>query len=497
MTVRNAADSNLEFQHWLSSLTRRAPVFLAVLFAVLAVGAVTATFRAPDYEATADVSIGRPPTVVLLDPTTTTPDLPAELKAAQDAEVVQLAATDRAPGADVEVSIDEASNSLLFTATGPSAGPVADAANGYARAFIQLREARVADQYASAAEDLRAAISLVDQRLAALGPRSPTTAASRQSLRDQRGAYQAALERLEVAAVLGGPLRAQLSEPASPPSEPSSPSLLEYLAYALLAGLFLAAGMIALLEFRDKSVTGSEAARSMSGVPVLATVSGGSRRWSKKRRSTSGISAQDGVAATGNVMLDDPRSTQAESFRSLRATLTSLMKRASKVVQVTSAAEDDGAAAVATNLAIALAQSGESTVLVDLDRHVVELPFEQASNPPGLDVLFSGTSSLSESLWTVRGVAHLRVLQAGEDDSDDVLTHPALGPTLRQLLERSSYVVMLSPPVLSSSVTLHLAPFVDARLLCVRPGSTLTPDLEKVSDTLTLVEPGVLGVILT
>ncbi len=68
------------------------------------------------------------------------------------------------------------------------------------------------------------------------------------------------------------------------------------------------------------------------------------------------------------ITLSDPRSPAAEAYRALRTNLLfSSVDRAIHALVVSSAAPGEGKSTAAANLAVALAQGGQRTVLVDCD----------------------------------------------------------------------------------------------------------------------------------
>jgi capsular polysaccharide biosynthesis protein/Mrp family chromosome partitioning ATPase len=498
MVTTENSESDLEFEHWLGALTRRARVFIIVIVLVLALGLVTAFLRPPSYEATADVVVAQPPAAGLLDPSSTaTPNLLTELKTAQSTQVTQEAKKVLKTGVKVTVTADPAANSLSFTAKGPTPAGVAAGANAYARAFVAVRKARLTAQYDSVINDLRQAITANDRELAKVSSSSPTDTTTLRILRAQGAAYQDTLERLKVAAVLGGPISARLVEPATIPKAPSSPSIVRSVIYSLVAGLFLAMGAVSLLEFRDKSVSGPRMARRLSGAPVLAMITPAEHpRGRRERQKVRSISSA--IAEVGSSPRDAPRSGDWEVIRSLRATITSLMEDSPRILQVTSSAADDGAAGVATDLAISLALGLHDTILVELaPRPGAEREAIPTHPSDGLQEVLSGNLSPLNPVLAIPGVEHLRVLRGELDDNTADVTYPALGRALERFLETSSYVVVHTPPVLSSSAPLNLANIVDATVVCVRTRSTLRTDLVQVSEMLSLVEPGILGLVMT
>ena len=132
---------------------------------------------------------------------------------------------------------------------------------------------------------------------------------------------------------------------------------------------------------------------------------------------------------------------------------------------MTSPAREDKDA-VAANLAVALAQSGQSTVLVcaDLRWGQAHRLFE-VNDTEGITGILDGQTSLADALEPV--APGLKVLPAGPPplDASAVLQRPDFRAMLSALLGRADFVVITAPPVLASADALILADIADMTLL--------------------------------
>jgi len=140
----------------------------------------------------------------------------------------------------------------------------------------------------------------------------------------------------------------KLAKAAEMPKKPISPSLPMNLTLAVVLGLVVAGGLAFLLEYMDDTIKAPADAEAESGLPVLASV--------------------ERFKQNGNIFESGPQSRPAESYRQLRTNIRFASYGADlKTIVVTSANVDEGKSTTATNLAIVLAQAGESVILVDTD----------------------------------------------------------------------------------------------------------------------------------
>ncbi|MCW5558944.1 MAG: hypothetical protein KIT22_14080, partial [Verrucomicrobiae bacterium] len=164
----------------------------------------------------------------------------------------------------------------------------------------------------------------------------------------------------------------------------SGPPRPRFIATGALLGLALAVGMIFFLEKSDASLRTVDEAEDRLQLPVLGAISvdPGSQERNQPRL----------------VMVDEAHGLTAEGFRSLRAS-TAMIGRAEniRVRMLTSALPSEGKSFCALNYAAALAQLGQSVVLVDLDlrRPTVGQRLGLPEETPGVSSFLLGQASLA------------------------------------------------------------------------------------------------------
>ncbi len=174
-------------------------------------------------------------------------------------------------------------------------------------------------------------------------------------------------------------------------------------------------------------------------------------------------------------------------------------------------------ATVAANLAIAAAQSGTSTILVDADFATPSLQkrFGTPQNRGLSDLLLTERGSrsqplfplLSETLLSETFIPQLRLLSAGTPLSHseqttlllsnklgDVLN--ALRQTLAESESRACLIVFHAPPVLASMDTAQISSMVDQTFLVISNGSTTRVQAKQAQEQLERAHATLTGLVM-
>jgi Mrp family chromosome partitioning ATPase/capsular polysaccharide biosynthesis protein len=493
---RIGADDDLEVMHWLRVIRRRAGTFIAVMATCLLVAIVVGLFKGGRYEATSDVLVG-PPKGPQTSASTSpgAPNLAAALKTARGADVENAVRATLREAPDVSIDADSASGSISFTARGSSAEAAARAANEYANAFLRVRTSRLAADYAAAAQRLQGDIAAVQRQLATPALAADSALDQRTQLNAQLDAYQRGLNDLQVSSAVDG-TGDEVLDVAVPPKQVSWP-IVTYSGYAMAIGLLVGLGLVGLAEFFDRSVLGASSVLEASGLPVLGQVSPASSGANRVLTRLFGRRRVDDTSDVRPVLWESAQSPNAESLWTLRARVVSLREGLVRSLVVAGVSRDDGAAEVAANLAVALAQSGESTIMVCLDgARPVRLPVKAAEEPLLTEAVpVEGT--VSARLQPVVGLSNLRIFSGPEPVAVAPGGYVTAGRLLEKLSGLSEYVVVLAPPVLTAAAALEMVRDVDGVILGVRERSTPRDALGEASRSLELSGACVLGVVLT
>jgi capsular exopolysaccharide synthesis family protein len=172
---------------------------------------------------------------------------------------------------------------------------------------------------------------------------------------------------------------------------------------------------------------------------------------------------------------EDPTSGVAEAVRSIRTNILFVNPdRPSKTFLVTSAGPAEGKTTVACNLAVAMAQAGSRTIIVDCDMR-----------RPRLHRVFGVTNTVGITTALISDGPITRVVRQTMVPSLDILTTGPLPPNPAEILQSDAFskllsslaesydrIVVDSPPVVPVTDAVILSTKVDGTVLVVKAFST-------------------------
>lgn len=195
----------------------------------------------------------------------------------------------------------------------------------------------------------------------------------------------------------------------------------------------------------------------------------------------------------------DPRSPASEAFRVLRTNLQfSSVDRELKSVLITSAGPGEGKSVVASNLAVAFAQSGKKTVLVDIDlrRPTVHERFGVANREGVSTGIVNG---LTEDILVESEIPNLWLLPSGPTPPNpaELLGSQSMKRLVTQLTEWADMVVFDAPPVIAVTDSCVVAPLVDGVVLVVKLGQADRNMTLRAKQLLANVKANIIGAVVS
>lgn len=325
-----------------------------------------------------------------------------------------------------------------------------------------------------------------------------------------------------------------LVEPAFPPLQPVKPRPVRILGMSTILGFGLGVLLIWMIQALSRTLRTVDEAEKHVGLQVLGAIPFDKRlpqtAWLAKRRKrdladlklqfqpeinhkkdSKGSKAPKKIekpkrpATSGKieplVLLSDPGSPTAESFRSLRAALMMSARRQNhKSFLVTSASPGEGKSVVACNLAVAFAaQTGKRTLLIDADLRcpTAATILDIGHHPTGLaDAILDPDT---EPAIVASGIAGLDFLPAGQASGNpaELLSSDAVPRLLARFAEIYDFVVLDSSPVNTVADALLAAASADSVLLVARANHTPFNAVKRARESLEDAGCSVAGLALT
>ena len=275
------------------------------------------------------------------------------------------------------------------------------------------------------------------------------------------------------------------------PTSPVRPQKRRNLAFGAAVGLVLGLGGAFLLNYADTSVkTPLDVDRSGS-LAILGSIPRIRTKTRKHDRSSGIIS---------HLLTRQPaRSPLAESYRTVRTNLQfTSPDRPVRTLLVTSALPGDGKSTVAANLAIAMAQMGLKTLVVDTDfRKPVLRKVFGIHQAEGLTEFLTDKIGLEKAVARTR-VENLTLLPAGAipPNPSELLGSRKMESLIERLKTEYDYVIFDSPPVLAVTDATLLGSKLDGTVLIVSAGRTDRMALKRTREILGRARANVLGVVM-
>src|SRR6266567_2756914 len=314
--------------------------------------------------------------------------------------------------------------------------------------------------------------------------------------------YDSLLQRLKDATVSAG-LRAtniHVVDLARPPKVPVRPQKLLNITVGLVVGLILGVTLAFVKEALDNSIKSIEEAERVVNAPALAIVPLERELPHRPARALTRNNGNSKPNAAELALLKQPSSALAESFRTLLTSVVlSTAPRPPQALLITSTAAGEGKSTTALNLAIALAQRGDSTLIIDADlRRPGIAESLDLVDDQGLASFLTGAHSIEAALKQFPPVPTLWVLPAGPKPPNpaQLLSSSAMESLLKELRQRFKFLVIDSPPVLPVTDAMILSTFVDGVAFVVESGVTARGAVARARKVLENVGARILGLVL-
>jgi capsular exopolysaccharide synthesis family protein len=294
----------------------------------------------------------------------------------------------------------------------------------------------------------------------------------------------------------------RIADLARPPLHPVFPNIKLNLILAFLFSTLLAVAAALLYDTLDTTLRDPKEARRFLGTDVIGTMPV-DRLAAQLPKSAATVPAAAIVAQTARNEKRKGyyRSTSdfEESVRTIRNTiLLSDFEGRLRSIMLTSAAPSEGKTTIAAHLAIANADRGKKTLLIDGDLRRPSIHAKFGLTPrEGLSNVLTGELPWQDVVVPVEGRPNLSILPAGPGSHRAAdLMGPRLATLLDEFAKEYDLAILDSPPLLGFAECLQMATAADGVLIISQAGETKRKAVAEVISVLNRVRANIVGVVL-
>lgn len=261
-----------------------------------------------------------------------------------------------------------------------------------------------------------------------------------------------------------------------------SPDVLLNLVVAGLIGLLVGVALAVARDLLDRTIRTADDVAELTESPVLASI------------------GFDGDIKSAPLLTDlGGFAARTEAFRLLRTNLQFIdLDHQPRCIVITSAVPGEGKTMTSTNLAVALAQTGRNTLIIDADLRRPRVASTLGLDPAiGLTTALVGKTEIHDAIQ-VHEASGLHVLASGAKPPNptEILQSKITQDLIKRL--RSSYdmVIIDAPPLLPVADASVLAKLADGVIVVVRHGRTTKDQVNEAINRLGQVGGRLYGVVV-
>jgi succinoglycan biosynthesis transport protein ExoP len=246
---------------------------------------------------------------------------------------------------------------------------------------------------------------------------------------------------------------------AEKPASPVRPRKAFNIMLGLILGLFGGVGLAFFIEYLDNTIKSPEETEAKLGVPVLGVIP----------------ILESGEENIEEIILKEPQSVYAESYKPIRtAIMLSSANNPPRNILITSMGPEEGKTSTAVNLAVTVARSGYSVLLVDADLRKPRIhTIFRLNNLSGLSTYLAGASPDIETIFK-RPLTNLSVIPSGPvpPNPSELLGSTRMSELIGSLSEKFDILIWDSPPLMTVTDSLILSKFLDGTIIIAKSGKT-------------------------
>lgn len=306
--------------------------------------------------------------------------------------------------------------------------------------------------------------------------------------------------------------------PAVKPSYPIKPNRMINLSTGAFLGIFFGFLLALIVENFDTSIGTIEDVEKYLNIPVLGIIPHIELERKEKSTWTPRSKKENKTTSLRSRLIvnHSTKSPFVEAYHTLRTNLKFMLpKDKTNVISFSSAGIGEGKTLTASNFALAAAQSGIKTLLVEIDLRLPTLHkiFGLTRDPGFSDCLIGtkkwnevlrGTTDFIMSELTMEkilkypGIENLRLITSGPIPPNpvDLFSSANISKIIQEMASQFDLVLLDCPPVLLFADTLIVGNYTSGVIMVYRVGKMARSALKRAKDQLTNVKVPVLGVVL-
>jgi capsular exopolysaccharide synthesis family protein len=285
-----------------------------------------------------------------------------------------------------------------------------------------------------------------------------------QEAESNRQLYDLLLKRLKESSVTeeNRTVNIYVIDRAEMPTSAVRPKKSQGILIALVLGLGLGFGLAFFAEYLDDTVKSPEDLERHFSLPYLGSLP----HFNLKPEAKGGSDL---------LVLDDPQSQAAESYRGLRTgILFSTPDRSPRTILVTSATASEGKTITSANIALVMARAGDRTLLVDLDMRRPRLHKSlKLQNERGVSNILVGEGDW-RSFVQETPVPNLHFIASGPlaPNPAELIASERMKGLIHEWAEAYDRVIIDTAPITAVTDPVLLSRLVDGAVILIQSGAT-------------------------
>ncbi len=280
-------------------------------------------------------------------------------------------------------------------------------------------------------------------------------------------------------------LNVTILEVAVPAGAPSSPDKRRTMSMALIAGLMLGGALAMARHWMDQRFHSADDISATLAMPILGMIPE--------------MPSRERLTLRGRKVEIEPTSHAAEAYRTIRTAIYfGVPNGQARRIVVTSPEPGDGKTTLVSNLAIAMAQAGQRTLVIDGDfRKPMQHNIFETKRDRGLSSVLAGRETLDAAIQrTTTGCLDILPTGPTPPNPSEILNSQAFAGLLDELSSRYDHIIVDSPPVAPVTDARILGALCDVTILVLRADKSHRKIAERARDSLLSVGARILGAVV-